>query len=55
MLKRSFFQKGFGMRFIVLVLLLFHIASFVQALNPISIKGNKFFDSKTKKQFFIKG
>ncbi|KAI7887549.1 hypothetical protein K492DRAFT_217546 [Lichtheimia hyalospora FSU 10163] len=43
------------MRFIVLVLLLFYISGCAQALNPISIKGNKFFDSKTKKQFFIKG
>jgi hypothetical protein len=25
------------------------------ALNPITIKGSKFFDSVTKEQFFIKG
>ncbi|CAG8488105.1 7840_t:CDS:2 [Cetraspora pellucida] len=28
---------------------------FVVAINPIIIKGNKFFDSITKQQFFIKG
>lgn len=27
----------------------------VSALNPIGIKGTKFFDSVTKNQFFIKG
>ncbi|CAO3589735.1 unnamed protein product [Absidia cylindrospora] len=30
-------------------------ASFITALNPIVIKGQKFFDSVTKDQFFIKG
>lgn len=37
------------------IVLLAYAASSVFALNPIVIKGAKFFDSVTKEQFFIKG
>jgi hypothetical protein len=43
------------MKITATIVLLAYAASSALALNPIVIKGAKFFDSVTKDQFFIKG
>ncbi|KAI8368796.1 Glucanosyltransferase-domain-containing protein [Choanephora cucurbitarum] len=43
------------MKILSSLLLIAYASSSVLALNPIEVKGSKFFDSVTKQQFFIKG